>query len=172
MNKPVSDSQLLSRSNSISVEERQKIEDFLNDYCYQLDDDNIEAWPKFFAEDSIYQLTTRQNYEADYPLGIILCEGLGMMEDRVRALRTANIYEEHTYCHLLGRPDIQITSRNTYQVRSNFTVHRTMCTGKAELFATGKYLDEIADEPSGLRFQERRVILDSRQIDTLLVIPL
>jgi anthranilate 1,2-dioxygenase small subunit/terephthalate 1,2-dioxygenase oxygenase component beta subunit len=40
------------------------------------------------------------------------------------------------------------------------------------LFATGRYEDRIAVAPDGLRFAEKTVILDSRQIDTLLAIPL
>ena len=41
------------------------------------------------------------------------------------------------------------------------------------LFATGCYEDRVVlDAPDGARFVEKTVILDSRQIDTLLAIPL
>ena len=41
------------------------------------------------------------------------------------------------------------------------------------LFATGRYLDLVRDEPGpGLRFVERLAICDSSRIDTLLAIPL
>jgi anthranilate 1,2-dioxygenase small subunit len=47
-----------------------------------------------------------------------------------------------------------------------------MQDGRTDLFATGKYLDIIAFAGGAARFQERTVVLDSRQIDILLVMPI
>ena len=52
-----------------------------------------------------------------------------------------------------------------------------MADGDMKVFACGKYLDTIVEEPGvetagTLRFKERTVVLDSRRVDTLLVIPL
>ena len=47
-----------------------------------------------------------------------------------------------------------------------------MHTGDTMLFATGRYEDRIALDGGTARFVEKTVILDSRQIDTLLAIPL
>jgi hypothetical protein len=44
--------------------------------------------------------------------------------------------------------------------------------GRMDLFATGKYLDEIVLEAGIARLQERVVVLDSRNIDILIVLPL
>ena len=88
------------------------------------------------------------------------------------ALKTANVYEPQTLCHNLGRPDIREASPDTYTSRANFTEFRTMESGEASLFATGKYLDRIAIENGAPLFKARRVILDSRCIDVLLVVPL
>jgi hypothetical protein len=42
-----------------------------------------------------------------------------------------------------------------------------------DLFATGVYLDRLADDAEGLlRFAERIVICDSSRFDTLVAIPL
>jgi 3-phenylpropionate/cinnamic acid dioxygenase small subunit len=56
--------------------------------------------------------------------------------------------------------------------RASFMVARIMHTGETVLFATGTYRDRIALDGETARFAERAVILDSRQIDTLLAIPL
>jgi hypothetical protein len=54
-----------------------------------------------------------------------------------------------------------------------FLIVRTMHTGAISIFATGVYYDEIGQDVDGeLRFKQRKVITDSRQTDTLLVIPL
>ena len=149
-----------------------RVESFLADYAYRLDDGKIDEWTGFFTEDATYQITTRENFEAGYPIGIMLCKGRGMMEDRVLALKTANVFEPHTYCHIVGRPELREESPGTLSGRSNFIVYRTMEDGEARLFATGKYLDRIVMEAGAPKFKERRVILDSRRIDVLLVFPL
>ncbi len=149
-----------------------RVESFLCDYAHRLDDGKIGEWTGFFTEDGTYQITTRENHAAGYPIGIMLCKGRGMMEDRVLALKTANVFEPHTHCHITGRPDLREESAGTLSARSNFIVYRTMEDGDAELFATGKYLDRIVFEAGEPKFAERRVILDSRRIDVLLVYPL
>ena len=40
------------------------------------------------------------------------------------------------------------------------------------LFAAGRYIDRVVRGESGWRFVRKDVVLDSRQIDTLLAIPL
>ena len=149
-----------------------RVESFLADYVHRLDDGKIDEWTGFFTADAFYQITTRENFEAGYPIGIMLCKGRGMMEDRVLALKTANVFEPHTYCHIVGRPDLKEESTGALSARSNFIVYRTMEDGEAHLFATGKYLDRIVLEDGQPKFEERRVILDSRRIDVLLVFPL
>ena len=86
---------------------REAIEDLLADYAEAIDDWQIERWPDFFTEDGVYQIISRESFDAGLPIGILYCEGRGMMHDRVQALRTANIYEPHNYRHLLGRPRIE-----------------------------------------------------------------
>lgn len=149
-----------------------RIENFLADYAYRLDDGRIDEWTGFFTEDALYQITTRENFEAGYPIGIMLCKGKGMMEDRVLALKTANVFEPHTHCHIVGRPMLESLPGGVIGARSNFSVFRTMESGATELFAIGKYLDHLVMEDGAPRFKERRVILDSRCVDVLLVYPI
>ncbi len=162
----------ISRRQGVSPEVQHQLEEFLTDYCHTLDDDNLEHWPSYFDARGVYEITTRENVAAGMPLGIMLCEGVGMLEDRIKALRTANIFEAQTYVHITARPQIWEESRDRYALRSNFTVYRTMYTGAVELFALGKYLDVIAVVDGAPRFLKRQVVLDPRRIDTLLVIPL
>ena len=115
---------------------------------------------------------TRENLGTGYPIGIMLCEGRGMMENRVLAPKTAHVFEPHTYCHIVGRPEIRDESPGVLSARSNFSVFRTMEDGEAELFATGKYLDKTVFEAGEEKFKARRAIFDSRRVDVLLVFPL
>jgi anthranilate 1,2-dioxygenase small subunit len=150
---------------------RSAIEDLLDGYAEAIDDGEIERWPGFFTADGTYQIITRESHDAGLPIGILYCDSRGMMEDRVRALRTANIYEPHAYRHLLGRPRFERMG-DGFDVRSNFCVFRIAQDGDTVTFATGRYLDRIVDDGGTPRFKARRVVLDSRRVDILLVLPL
>ena len=150
---------------------REAIEDLLADYAEAIDDGALERWPGFFTEDGEYQIITRDSHEAGLPIGIMYCGSRGMMEDRVQALRTANIYEPHAYRHLLGRPRFERTADGV-AVRSNVCVFRIAQDGETVVFATGRYLDRVVEDGGVVRFRSRRVVLDSRRLDTLLVLPL
>ena len=141
-------------------------------YAHAVDDDRLEDWPGFFTEDGLYRIVTRENHEAALPLAIVHCQGAAMMRDRVRAMRTANIFEPHTYCHSVGAAELLGSEDGAHRARTNFIVVRTMHSGAMSVFACGRYLDRIVETRGGLRFAERVVVCDSRSIDTLLVVPL
>ncbi|MFP6773043.1 MAG: aromatic-ring-hydroxylating dioxygenase subunit beta [Alphaproteobacteria bacterium] len=148
------------------------IEAFLTAYVHDIDDGALEGWPNYFTEDGIYQIITRENFEAGLPMGIMYCQGRGMMSDRIQAMGSANIFEDHTYCHILGPSQISETGAGDYQARTNFTVFRTMQDGRTETYVVGKYLDRITMRGDGPLLLERRVVLESRRVDILLVRPI
>lgn len=156
----------------IGPETRRRVEDFLIDYVQTIDDGGLDAWPSFFTRDGRYSITTRENRSRGLPIGIMFCEGRGMMEDRMLALRTANIYEPHTYCHVVGQPRLRDGGDGLIEARSAFTVVRTMQDGRMALFAAGQYFDRISDQGENILFLERTVVLESRNVDVLIVMPL
>jgi 3-phenylpropionate/cinnamic acid dioxygenase small subunit len=141
-------------------------------YVEAIDEGCFEAWPDFFVEHGIYRITTAENFEQDLPLAMIYATSRAMLRDRVKALREANIYEAQRYRHVLGPPRVESVDASGIRVRTNFMVARIMHTGETMLFATGRYHDKIALVGDAARFAEKTVILDSRQIDTLLAVPL
>ncbi len=151
---------------------RSRIEALQSDYVHCIDDDRLEDWPDFFTDDGCYRVITRENHELGLPVSLIYCDGRGMLRDRISALRTANVFEPHTYCHLVGAASVVRSTGAEHRVRANFTVTRTMSDGAMSVFACGKYLDRVVDDGGRLTLAERVVVLDSRRIDTLLVIPL
>ena len=151
---------------------RSKIEQFLIDYVHDIDDDNLESWPGYFVNDAIYQIIPRQSYENRLPIGILYCEGKGMMVDRINALRTANIFEPHTYCHMLGGSSIEAQANGSYLVRTNFSVIRTKQNGEMDIYAAGKYIDVVILDNGNPLLLDRRVVLESHRIDILLVVPI
>ena len=150
---------------------RARVEALLADYAHCIDDDRLEDWPDFFTQKCHYRIVTRENYDNNLPLSLIYCDTRGMLADRISALRTANIYEPHVYCHITGAARVW-EEGDVLRARSNFMIARTMSAGDTSIFACGRYLDTIVEEGGALKFRERVAVLDSRQIDTLLVIPL
>jgi anthranilate 1,2-dioxygenase small subunit len=160
----------LPRSDNLLL--RLRIEAFMADYVHCLDTDQLEAWPDFFTDDARYRVCTRENYDRGLPLSVMSCSGRGMFRDRISALRTANVFEPHVYCHVIGALRILGSSAGRVRTESNFQVIRTMVDGTMSIFACGRSLDTISTQDEALKLAERIVVLDSRQIDTLLVIPL
>ena len=151
---------------------RLRVDDLYADYAHALDDDRLEDWPGFFTEGGRYRIVTRENRELGLPLSIIYCDGRGMMIDRITAMRTANVYEPHVYCHAISAVRVLGVNDGEIRARGNFTVLRTMTDGETSIFACGRTFDTLVEEDGKLRLRERIVVLDSRRIDTLLVIPL
>jgi anthranilate 1,2-dioxygenase small subunit len=145
----------------------------ISDYAHALDDGHLDRWPSFFTEAALYHVTTRENHDQAMPIGIMRCVGRGMMADRVKAFHTANIFEPHCYNHLLGPIRVgPAAGPGAVASRCNFQVVRIMEDGRMDLFATGKYLDETVLESGIAKFRQRIVVLDSRNVDILMVVPL
>ena len=151
---------------------RQGIDELNAAYADCIDDDRLEEWPDFFVEDCRYLITDRDSHAAGLRHGIIYCASRGMVTDRVMALRRANIFEPHRYRHIVGPARIAAVEGGIAEARANFLAVRIMHDGDSRLFATGRYLDRIAVGAAPFRFVERLVVLDSKKVDTLLVIPL
>ena len=156
-----------------AIQRRLEIEQLYTAYAHCLDDDRLEEWPEFFTEDCAYRVTSAENYEAGLPLGIIYATSKNMLVDRVMALRRANIYEPQRYRHLIACVQIaDADGADALATVANFLVVRTMQDGAMTLFAAGRYVDRIVRTDLGWKFAGKQVILDSRQIDTLLALPL
>jgi 3-phenylpropionate/cinnamic acid dioxygenase small subunit len=157
----------------MNLEHVARLADLNARYADTIDADRLEAWPDFFLNDGRYRITTAENVAQGLPLSIMYAASRAMLRDRVTALREANVYEGQHYRHVLGTPLITAVESDGLRARTSFMVARVMRTGDTMLFATGCYEDRVVLDASGsARFAEKTVILDSRQIDTLLAIPL
>ena len=139
------------------------------DYVRAIDDDRLEDWPEFFAEECLYTITSADNHRQGLPAGLMWADSKGMLRDRVAALREANIYERQSYRHVIGQPAIL---GDGMRAETPFLVVRIMRDGRTDLFASGIYVDRICEEGGNLRFAQRIVVCDSGHFDTLLAIPL
>jgi anthranilate 1,2-dioxygenase small subunit len=154
------------------VARRLELDALYADYAHCLDNDVLEEWPEFFTDDCGYRITSAENFEAGLPLGIVYATSKGMLVDRVMALRKANIYEPQRYRHVIGAIKIGTEEAGVLPVVANLLVVRIMQDGAMSLFAAGRYVDRLVRQGEAWKFAKKDVVLDSRQIDTLLAIPI
>lgn len=141
-------------------------------YAHAIDSDELERWPSFFTVDCHYRITHVENERDGLPAGIVWADSRAMLEDRIAALREANIYERQRYRHLLGIPLVASADATDASATTPFMVARIMHTGETIMFATGVYRDRFVCTEGGLLLAERVAICDSTVTDTLLALPL
>jgi 3-phenylpropionate/cinnamic acid dioxygenase small subunit len=141
-------------------------------YADVIDSDALERWPGFFTESCHYRITHVDNEREGLPAGVVWADSRAMLEDRIAALREANIYERHRYRHLLGVPVVETADVHGAIARTPFMVARIMATGETVLFATGVYRDRFVVSEGQLRLAERVAVCDSTVTDTLMALPL
>jgi anthranilate 1,2-dioxygenase small subunit len=142
------------------------------DYARCIDEGPLEAWPDFFVEDCLYRITTADNHRQGLEAGLIWADNRRMLHDRVSALRHANIYERHSYRHILGQPSILEETASEAASETPFIVARITRDGPTDLFASGRYIDRWRIEGETAKLAQRIVVCDSSRIDTLLALPL
>src|SRR5262245_32793578 len=106
-------------------------------YIRCIDGNALEVWPDFFLDECLYKVTTAENHRSGFDAGIIYADSKGMLIDRIAALRQANIYEQQSYRHILGLPNIVHNGGAEAESETPFLVVRIMHDGQTDIFATG-----------------------------------
>ncbi|AZG06812.1 terephthalate 1,2-dioxygenase [Pigmentiphaga sp. H8] len=148
-----------------------RVERLQADYVDCIDDERYADWPGFFLEECLYTIISRDNARRGLPFGFLWCENRRMLRDRIASMKNANIYEPHTYRHVLGRTSVRPAEAGGWRARTSYMLARVMHDGGMDLFSTGAYEDWIVEDEGTLRFREKRVVTDSGRIDALIVIP-
>jgi len=161
----------MSNSN-LSQELKEEVDALLNAYVQCIDDDDLERWPDFFTDECLYQVIPRENHEMGLPTAVMWCDSRGMLEDRITALRHANVYQVQWYRHIISNPVIKTEDGDTFQVQSNYAVFKTCNDGDSTVYNVGCYVDEIVRDKGVLKFKKRTAIYDTHRITTLMVIPI
>lgn len=149
------------------------VEHLLHSWAHAIDDNRVEEIATLMAPDGRYTVQSRFNADRGLPHCLIDAHSAAQLRDRILSMRQANIYEPHHYRHVLSAIQVTGGDGTLLQVRSSFLVVRTMdLDGDMRVFACGR-CDNVVDV-SGPQpvFRARRFLLDSRVVETLLVIPL
>lgn len=151
---------------------RLEIEEFNAEYCAALDEGRIDDWPSFFTDDAIYRITGRENADAGLPVGLVYCEGRGMLRDRALAIAKTAMYAPRYLRHLVSNVRVLgVDADKVIAAEANYIVLQTLVDEKTTIQQAGRYVDRFAREGGRLRLRERHCIYDSLLIDNSLVMP-
>ncbi len=150
------------------------VENLVFEWARAIDENRVEDICALLAPEGRYTVQSRFNADRGLPHALMDAHSAAQLRDRIRSMRLANIYEPQHYRHLVS--GVQIVGGDVaggLQVRSSFLVVRTMdLDGDMKLFAAGQCEDVVDVTGPEPLFARRHFKLDSRVVETLMVIPL
>jgi anthranilate 1,2-dioxygenase small subunit len=149
------------------------VENLVYEWARAVDENRVEDICELMAPDGRYRVQSRFNADRKLPHALMDAHSAAQLRDRILSMRQANVYEPQHYRHILSGVQIVGGDGTLLKVRSNFLVVRTMdLDGDMKLFATGQCEDEVDVGGAQPVFRSRHFKLDSRVVETLMVIPL
>ncbi|HXP73127.1 MAG TPA: aromatic-ring-hydroxylating dioxygenase subunit beta [Stellaceae bacterium] len=151
---------------------RLEIEEFNADYAAVLDAGRVQDWPAFFTEDAIYRITGRENADADLPVGLVYCEGMGMLRDRALAISRTTMFAPRYLLHQVTNTRVlAVEPSGEISAEANYALFETLVDEKTTLQQVGRYHDRFLRQDGRLKLRARHCVYDSLIIDTALIYP-
>ncbi len=150
-----------------------ELENLYSRYGALLDDGPLRDWPDLFAEQCLYLVTPRDNYDRGLPLAIIRCESRGMLTDRIRATQETIMHEPRYLRHQITNVRVLGIAAGSIDVTANFTVIEVLPDELPRILSVGRYIDVVQRRSDGaLQFSEKRCVYDSVLVPNTIVYPL
>jgi anthranilate 1,2-dioxygenase small subunit len=150
-----------------------EIDQFNARYAAALDEQRLQDWVEMFADDAFYLVTSRENADQGLPVGLIYCEGKGMIRDRAFALEKTAMFAPRYLRHVIG--NLLVHDEDPFgdiQAQANYVVLQVLFDRPdATLHQVGRYRDVFRRTSDGLRLKERRCIYDNLLVPNALCIP-
>jgi 3-phenylpropionate/cinnamic acid dioxygenase small subunit len=152
-------------------EARFEVEEFHYEYAAGLERGEIEQWPDYFTDDAFYRVIARDNEESGLPLGLVYCEGKGMLRDRAYAI---------VHTETFGPRYLQLRISNTrvlsaddafIKAEASYLLLETRVEESTRIQQAGKYYDVFERTGGGLLIKDRKCVYDTVIIDNCLVFP-
>jgi 3-phenylpropionate/cinnamic acid dioxygenase small subunit len=151
---------------------RLEIDEFNTRYAAIVDRGDLQEWPNLFAENAIYRIISRENFDAGLPVGLVYCDSQGMLEDRVNAILKTMVYSPRAILHFITNVELLgIAQDATISAQANFLLVENLVDRNARLLMAGQYSDKLVRRQGQLLIKERHCIYDSTTIQTSVVYP-
>jgi len=151
------------------------VELLYTNYCEALDDADTDRWPSFFAQESRYRITTRENLDSGMPLCFVLCEGQAMLRDRAAALKRTVFHRPRFQRRIISGLRLKTfdgLDESGIETCASFVVYESVGDEPSSLLACGRSMDVIVRDEGALKFKQRLCVIDSRVMPDSLVFPL
>ena len=152
-------------------EARLEIEEFHYEYAATLERGEIERWPDFFTDDAVYRVAARDNAEANLPLGLVYCEGKGMLRDRAYALRHTEMYAPRYLQLRVANTRVLAVEGPRITAEASYLLLETLIDEPSRVQQVGKYFDVFQRAGGSLLIKERTCVYDTVVIGNCLVFP-
>jgi 3-phenylpropionate/cinnamic acid dioxygenase small subunit len=150
---------------------RLELEEFHYDYADALERGEVEQWCEFFTDDAFYCIIARDNHESGLPLGLVYCEGKGMLKDRAFALRNTEMYAPRYLNLQINNVRVHEAEGTTIRAEANYLLLETLVEEPSRIQQVGKYYDVFERVDGRLLIAERKCVYDSVVINNCLVFP-
>ncbi len=150
---------------------RREIEEFHTEYCNVLDQGALDRWVEFFAEDSLYRITARENADAGLRVGLVYAEGRGMIRDRAFAIMHTQMFAPRYMQHFTSNVRVISVEGGLIKAQTNYLLLQTLVDGPTTIHQSGRYYDTFVRENGCLLIRERQCVYDTVLIANDLVYP-
>lgn len=150
---------------------RAELRDLYDDYANTLDDQKLENWIDYFTEDCHYRVISRENFDANLPLGLIYCMNKNMVRDRVMALRETTMYEPRSLRHFISGVQITALEGELIHAQANFAIMESLSDQEPSLNMVGRYIDTFIRIGNEIKIKSRDCVYDNYRIRNSLIIP-
>jgi anthranilate 1,2-dioxygenase small subunit len=152
---------------------KEEIEAFNAAYCAALDEMRLADWAEMFTEDGFYIVISRENHDRKRPVGLIYCEGRGMIHDRAFALEKTSMFAPRYLRHIVSNTQVLGPERDgEVRATANYVLLQVLFDRPdATLHQLGRYEDTFRRVDGALRLASRRCIYDSLLVPNALCIP-
>ncbi len=141
-------------------------------YAQILDSNDLSTWPDLFTTDGQYLLQSRENFDAQLPLGVMHLTSQGMLRDRVYAVAHTIYHEPYYQRHVCGSPVLTVGDQGMVHAECGYIVIRTQRDNMPQILSTGRYVDRIVQQDGAWRFQSRSAIFDNDLIPNSIIKPI
>jgi len=147
---------------------KEAIRTLIQETAVLLDREAFDGWIDLFAEDSEYELVT---YGPEIKSRMTWWKAKRDDLKRVLDEVPEHVRDTGLRRHLVTPLSITISDTSA-TAESHFVVVRTDPGGNSDVFATGRYEDELVGEGGRWRYANHRCVLDTRMLGTGTHVPL
>lgn len=151
---------------------RAEVEAFNAGYADALDAGRLDDWAGMFTDDGFYVVLSRENFNHGLPVGLIYCEGQGMIRDRAFALLKTSMFAPRYLRHMISNLQVSVAEDGIVTATANYLVMQVLFDRPvATVHQVGVYMDQFRRVDGVLKLAVRRCVYDNLLVDNALCLP-